>query len=151
MHIIRELSVSIKEDFKSKGLGFESRRRQIFPFTGFLFSVTLESLLSISVGGQRGFCHGLGPTLGANVTENRHPVKGKICLRRDSNPRPLDLKSDALPNEPKGYPDSRDSTSGYIYTCDNTFKVFQSECKYWLLLLAPLPEINGVLFSSLPT
>ena len=40
--------------------------------------------------------------------------RGKVCLRRDSNPGPLDLKSNALPIELKGYPDSRDSTSGYI-------------------------------------
>ena len=52
------------------------------------------------------------------VIEYRNPVKGKICLRRDSNPGPLDLKPDALPIQLKGYPDSRVSTSGYISTCD---------------------------------
>ena len=57
----------------------------------------------------------------AYVTEYRNPVKGKICLRRDSNPGPLDLKSNALPNELKGYPDSRYSTSGYISTRDTYF------------------------------
>ena len=62
----------------------------------------------------------LDPRYGANVTEYRNPVKGKICLHRDSTPGPLDLKSDALPNELKGYPDSRVSTSGYISTCDTS-------------------------------
>ena len=53
-----------------------------------------------------------------NVKEQRIPVKGEVCLRQDSNPGPLDLKSDALPNVLKRYPDSRVSTSGYISTCD---------------------------------
>ena len=56
-----------------------------------------------------------------NVTEYRNPVKREICLRRGSNPGPLDLKSNALLNELKGYPDSRDSTSRYISTCDTNF------------------------------
>ena len=55
--------------------------------------------------------------------------KGESLPLSGFNPGPLDLKSDALRNELKGYPDSWVSKSSYISTCD-ILPLFDRTCPW---------------------
>ena len=76
-----------------------------------------EYLLSISVGDQRGFCHGFGPNVGANATEHRIHVKGECLPPSGFEPKTSKFKVRCSIKWAKRISDSPVSTSGNISTC----------------------------------